>query len=114
MHQWVDESSRDHHYSASINTFIRKFIGGLDQPRGSIAWEVVRCKPDAARYPDLLGEASASLESRRGTVSSTPPHLKQIHNAFCNIRAIYNFYFFFDSSLRRMLMSDGGDNVQRL
>ena len=26
MHQWVDESSRDHHYSASINTFIRKYV----------------------------------------------------------------------------------------
>lgn len=24
MHQWVAESSRDHHYQASIHTFIRK------------------------------------------------------------------------------------------
>ena len=35
MHQWVDESSRDHHYSASINTFMRKYLAGLDQPLGS-------------------------------------------------------------------------------
>ena len=25
MQQWFDESSRDHHFSASINTFLRKY-----------------------------------------------------------------------------------------
>jgi hypothetical protein len=26
MNQWLDESSRDHHYEASINTFLRKYL----------------------------------------------------------------------------------------
>ena len=26
MHQWIDESSRDHHYMTSINTFFRKYV----------------------------------------------------------------------------------------
>jgi hypothetical protein len=68
MHQWVDESSRDHHYSASINTFLRKYLGGLDQPVGGAAWKVVKCRPEAAHWPHLLGKASATLVSRRGKV----------------------------------------------
>ena len=68
MHQWVDESSRDHHYSASINTFLRKYLAGLDQPDGSQAWSVVRCRPEAAHWPRMLGTASATLKSGRGTV----------------------------------------------
>ena len=68
MHQWVDESSRDHHYSASINTFLRKFLAGLTQPRGKAAWEVVRCRPEAAFWPQHLPVASAWLSTRRGTV----------------------------------------------
>lgn len=68
MHQWVDESSRDHHYSASINTFLRKYLAGLDQPRGSTAWGVVKCRPEAIFYPDMLPTAAALLQSRRGPV----------------------------------------------
>jgi hypothetical protein len=47
MHQWLDESSRDHHYSASISTFLRKYLAGLDQPWGATAWETIKCRPEA-------------------------------------------------------------------
>lgn len=76
MHQWVDESSRDHHYSASINTFLRKYLAGLDQPRGSAAWAVVKCRPEASLLPTLLPSASATVRTARGLVgcswSATP------------------------------------------
>ena len=76
MHQWVDESSRSHHYSASINTFLRKFLAGLDQVRGGAAWAVVKCRPEAALLPTLLPAASATVRSARGLVgcswSATP------------------------------------------
>jgi hypothetical protein len=68
MHQWLDESSRDHHYSASINTFLRKSLTGLDMPRGASAWSAVKCRPEAAFWPELLSTASAKLNSRRGPV----------------------------------------------
>ncbi len=68
MHQWVDESSRSHHYSASINTFLRKYLAGLDQPRGGAAWVVVKCRPEAALLPTLLPAASAAVRSPRGLV----------------------------------------------
>ena len=69
MHQWLDESSRDHHYSASINTFLRKYLAGLDQPHGATAWETVKCRPEAAFWPELLSTASARLISRRGQLA---------------------------------------------
>ena len=69
MHQWLDESSRDHHYSASINTALRKDLAGLDMPTGSNAWSTVKCRPEAAHWPHLLPSASATLHSRRGTVA---------------------------------------------
>jgi hypothetical protein len=76
MHQYLDESSRDHHYSASINTFLRKYLAGLDQPRGSVAWSVVKCRPEASLLPTLLPAASAIVRSARGLVgcswSATP------------------------------------------
>ena len=68
MHQWVDESSRNHHYSASINTFLRKYLAGLDQPRGSAAWAVVKCRPEAALLPRLLPAAAAAVRTARGPV----------------------------------------------
>ena len=68
MHQWLDESSRDHHYSASINTFLRKKLAGLDQPPGTYGWATVKCRPEAAFWPELLPSASAKLQSRRGTL----------------------------------------------
>jgi hypothetical protein len=71
MKQWVDESSRNHHYSASINTFLRKYLAGLDQPQGYSAWEVVKCRPEAALWGALLPSASASLQSHRGLVACT-------------------------------------------
>ena len=81
MHQWLDESSRDHHYSASINTFLRKKLAGLDQPAGSYNWATVKCRPEAAFWPELLPSASAELQSRRGKLGcawsamgqNTPP-----------------------------------------
>ena len=76
MHQWVDESSRSHHYSASINTFLRKYLAGLDQVRGSVAWAVVKCRPEASLLPTLLPTASATVRTARGLVgcswSATP------------------------------------------
>ena len=68
MHQWIDESSRNHHYSASINTFLRKYVAGLDQPRGGAAWAVVKCRPEAALLPTLLPAASAAVRTARGLV----------------------------------------------
>lgn len=68
MPQWVAESSRNHHYSASINTFLRKYLAGLDQPVGSNAWSIVKCRPEAAFWPELLPTATAALHSRRGAV----------------------------------------------
>ena len=55
--------------NASINTFIRKYLGGLDQVYGAAAWAVVRCRPEAAHYPELLDSASVHLASRRGNIS---------------------------------------------
>ena len=76
MRQWVDESSRNHHYSASINTFLRKYLAGLDQVRGSVAWAVVKCRPEASLLPTLLPTASATVRTARGLVgcswSATP------------------------------------------
>ncbi len=69
MQQWFDESSRDHHFTASINTFIRKYLGGLDQVYGATGWEVVRCRPEAAHHSELLDSASVHLASRRGNIS---------------------------------------------
>jgi alpha-L-rhamnosidase len=46
--QWLDESSRNHHYQASIHTFLRKFVVGLDMPKGASAWSTVIVKPYAA------------------------------------------------------------------
>jgi len=68
MQQWFDESSRDHHFSASINTFLRKYLGGLDQPYGKSGWDVIRVRPEAAHHPELLDSASVELRSRRGTI----------------------------------------------
>jgi hypothetical protein len=69
MQQWFDESSRDHHFTASINTFIRKYLGGLQQEYGQTGWQIVKCRPEAAVYPDLLDSASVHLASHRGNVS---------------------------------------------
>ena len=68
MHQWLDESSRDHHYTASINTFLRKYLGGLDQPLGAAGWRVVKCRPEAAYWPDMLPTASVAVGTQRGLV----------------------------------------------
>lgn len=66
MRQWLAESSRDHHYSATINTYLRKYVAGLDQPVGSNAWHVVKCRPEPIFWPELLPTASVMLHSRRG------------------------------------------------
>ena len=71
--QWLDESSRSHHYQASLNTFFRKHVVGLDMPAGAAAWASVAVRPFAALplAADLaaaLPHARATLAAHRGTV----------------------------------------------
>ena len=72
MRQWLDESSRGHHYQASINTFLRRYVAGLDMPEGIGGWSVVKVRPEASLLPpDLADEipgASASSATHRGLV----------------------------------------------
>ena len=99
MHQWVDESSRDHHYSASINTALRKTLAGLDMPSGQNAWSVVKCRPTAAHWPHMLPSASAVLESRRGLVGCSwsateiapapPPPSLDLPSVYCAMSTIF-------------------------
>ena len=98
MRQWLDESSRDHHYSASINTALRKTLAGLDMPTAENAWSVVKCRPEAAHWPHLLPSASAILESRRGQVGCSwsatelspapPPPSLDLPSVYCQISTI--------------------------
>jgi alpha-L-rhamnosidase len=73
MSQWVDESSRSHHYQTSISTFLRKYVVGLDMPDGAAAWSVVKARPEAALLSPKLGSllpgAAATISSHRGIVS---------------------------------------------
>ncbi len=72
MHQWVDESSRSHHYQASISTFLRRYVAGLDVAPGSAGWAVVRVRPEGALLPPRLAAqlpaAAARVATHRGTV----------------------------------------------
>lgn len=73
MKQWLAESSRNHHYQASINTFLRKYVVGLDQPTGTAGWATVRFRPEAAATlpADLaaaLPGASVTLNTHRGRI----------------------------------------------
>lgn len=63
------ETSRDHHYRAAINTFLRKYVAGLDMPTGKHAWSVVKVRPEAAY--SALSSASATIETHRGTVHTS-------------------------------------------
>lgn len=73
MRQWLDESSRDHHYEASINTFLRKKVVGLDMPEHAVAFETVLVRPEAAMLPAAMSTtlpwANLTLTTRRGLVS---------------------------------------------
>ncbi len=66
--QWLDESSRNHHYQASINTFLRKHVAGLDMPPGASAWSAVTVRPFAAL--PLAGDLAAALPHARATVAA--------------------------------------------
>jgi len=66
--QWLDESSRNHHYQASINTFLRKALVGLDMPAGAAAWSTVAVKPFGAL--PLPQDLAAALPFARATVQS--------------------------------------------
>ena len=72
MRQWLHESSRGHHYQASINTFLRRYVAGLDMPEGIGGWSVVKVRPEASLLPaDLADEipgAAASSATHRGLV----------------------------------------------
>lgn len=63
------ETSRDHHYRAAINTFLRKYVAGLDMPPGEHGWSVIKVRPEAA-YSNL-NSASATIETHRGMVHTS-------------------------------------------
>lgn len=65
----VCETSRDHHYQASINTFLRRFVTGLDMADGSAGWAALRVRPEAALVPKtMLSFASVTVLSHRGVI----------------------------------------------
>ena len=66
--QWLDESSRNHHYQASINTFLRKHVAGLDMPQVAAAWSTISVRPYAAL--PLPADLSLALPHARVTVDS--------------------------------------------
>jgi alpha-L-rhamnosidase len=66
--QWLDESSRSHHYQASINTFLRKHVAGLDMPPGAAAWSAVSVRPYAAL--PLPADLAAALPHARVTLAA--------------------------------------------
>ena len=63
------ETSRDHHYRAAINTFLRKYVAGLDMPPGKHDWSVVKTRPEAAH--STLSSASVTIETHRGVVHTS-------------------------------------------
>ena len=67
-HQWLDESSRNHHYQASIHTFLRKHVAGLDMPTGAAAWASVLVKPYAAL--PLPADLALAVPSARVTLQA--------------------------------------------
>jgi alpha-L-rhamnosidase len=71
------ETSRNHHYRASINTFLRKYVAGLDMVEGTAAWDAVRVRPEAALLTGgdtPLPSASATIGSHRGVVHAAWAH----------------------------------------
>ena len=66
--QWLDESSRNHHYQASIHTFLRKHVVGLDMPSGAAAWSAVAVRPYAAL--PLASDLAAAVPYARATVEA--------------------------------------------
>jgi alpha-L-rhamnosidase len=91
--QWLDESSRNHHYQASIHTFLRKYVVGLDMPSGASAWSTVIVRPYAAlSLPSDLAAAipyaRISTESYRGTITvlwCRDPQLNGNHQLQLNV-----------------------------
>eukprot|EP01079_Euglenida_sp_SAG-EU17-18_P005441 gene5441-971_t len=75
MPQWLAESSRNHHYQTSINTFLRKYVAGLSMPRHASGWSFVSVRPEAALLPPEMAEeipsAAVSIESHRGVVATS-------------------------------------------
>jgi len=75
MHQWLDESSRAHHFMTGISTFLRKYVVGLDMPEGTAGWEVVRVRPEAAAplndsaLEAAVPWAATAIETARGRVA---------------------------------------------
>jgi hypothetical protein len=66
--QWLDESSRNHHYQASIHTFLRKHVAGLDMPPGAAAWSSVAVRPYAAL--PIAADVAAALPFARVTIAA--------------------------------------------
>ncbi len=63
------ETSRDHHYRAAINTFLRKYVAGLDMPPGKHDWSLIKVRPEAAH--STLSSASVAIETHRGMVHTS-------------------------------------------
>ena len=66
--QWLDESSRNHHYQASINTFMRKYVAGLSMPQNASAWSYVDVRPYAAL--PLSSDITTAVPYARVTVQA--------------------------------------------
>jgi alpha-L-rhamnosidase len=66
--QWLDESSRSHHYVTSIHTMLRKHVAGLDMPTGATAWSSISVRPYAAL--PLPADLEAAVPHARATVES--------------------------------------------
>tara|TARA_B110000208_G_scaffold187009_1_gene244420 strand:- start:1256 stop:4174 length:2919 start_codon:yes stop_codon:yes gene_type:complete len=69
--QWLAESSRSHHYQASISTFLRAHVAGLQIARSS-GWHALVVKPLYLRSPTLAAlvpAASATVATHRGPAS---------------------------------------------
>merc|ERR1711871_812998 len=87
MTQWLDESSRNHHYQTSINTFLRKYVIGLDQESNSSSWSHIRARPEAAlvhlydrEFFSKLPCASTRVASHRGVISLSWSHRVNTNN----------------------------------
>lgn len=70
MTQWLAESSRDHHYQASIRTYLRQYVAGLLSSDGAATWvfrpEAALVRADVA---PTLNSASLAAQTMAGNVT---------------------------------------------
>jgi hypothetical protein len=82
------ETSRNHHYRASINTFLRKYVAGLDMTVGTAAWSSIRVRPEAALLTgssNPLPSAAATIDSHRGTIHAAWQHQSRGNSFALNV-----------------------------